>query len=122
MTSEELLARLLLVTVVAAQLQALALIWKRHSRFAAAAIFFSPMLFLYFVSLVNRTSSESAQIGLTSWFGIAVFVLLIAPAALSLLFLFGMRLRIGLLWFAWGLNWVPLAFLFLMTFFFEIRF
>lgn len=122
MTAEELLARLLLVAVLAAQLQAFALMWKRHSRFAAVAIFFSPMLFLYFVSLVNQTSSESARIGLTSWLAIAFFILLIVPAVLGLVFLLGARLRIGLLWFAWGLNWVPWAFLFLMTFFFEIRF
>jgi hypothetical protein len=122
MIAEELLARLFLVVLLAAQFQALVLAWKGHKRFAASAIGFSPILFLYFVSLVNRASSETARIGLTSWFTIVFFLVLFVPFAIALLFLGGVRLRPGLLWLGWALNWIPGAFLLWATFFFKLRF
>jgi hypothetical protein len=122
MPAEELLARLLLLTILAAQLQALALAWKRHYRFAASAIAISPLLFFYFISLVNRNSADTARIGLSSWFAIVFFIILLIPIAISLLFLCKALARPAILWLAWALNWIPGAFLLWATFFFKLRF
>ncbi len=119
MSSEDLLWRLVIPTVVVVQLLAFALAWKRLYKFAGFAVSLTPALLLYSIYLLNAGSGD---LGVKTTFDLVLIVALLVPLLIGVLYFLGVRLPAYPLWIAWAINMLPCAFLIYMVCCFRIQF